>query len=261
MKDNELLNESENITNQYNEAINKQKELDDLSIASRKFQDINDKLNSLQNELDFRINELEIELRNLNNNVENLNNKINQSNLLLQDKRKNLSGNKSELIELNKLNENYLDLSDKFSLEITEFKNKLVTLQTSNKDHENKLILLQEEHKTCPLCKSGLDDDARNSIVLDLNNKIQQKCMITDVGSTKLSAIKDFKNSCNNNSISFIPGHPIAGIEKSGPEYGFKELFQNRFCILTPLNENDLAIEPVKKMWQAFGMQIEFMKA
>ena len=77
------------------------------------------------------------------------------------------------MIELNKLNENYLDLSNKFSFEITEFKNKLVTLQTSNKDHENKLILLQEEHKTCPLCKSGLDDDARKSIVLDLNNKIQ----------------------------------------------------------------------------------------
>ena len=173
MKDNELLNESENIINQYNESINKQKELDDLSIASRKFQDINHKLNSLQNELDFRINELEIELRNLNNNVENLNNKINQSNLLLQDKSKSLSSNKSELIELNKLNENYLDLSNKFSFEISEFQNKLVTLQTSNKDHENKLILLQEEHKTCPLCKSGLDDDARKSIVLDLNNKIQ----------------------------------------------------------------------------------------
>ena len=173
MKDNELLNESENIINQYNESINKQKELDDLSIASSKFQDINHKLNSLQNELDFRINELEIELRNLNNNVENLNNKINQYNLLLQDKRKSLSSNKSELIELNKLNENYLDLSNKFSFEISEFKNKLVTLQTSNKDHENKLILLQEEHKTCPLCKSGLDDDARKSIVLDLNNKIQ----------------------------------------------------------------------------------------
>jgi len=94
-----------------------------------------------------------------------------------------------------------------------------------------------------------------------LNKKIKQKCIITDVGSTKLSAIKDFKNTCNNDSISFVPGHPIAGIEKSGPEYGFKELFQNRFCILTPLNENDPTIEPVKKMWQAFGMQIEYMKA
>ena len=173
MKDNELLNESENIKNQYNEAIEKQKELDDLSIAFRKFQDINDKLNSFQKELDLRINELDLESRNLNNDLENLNNKINQSNLLLQEKRKNLSSNKSELIELNKLNENYLDLSNKFSSEITKFKNKLVTLNSSNKDHENKLILLQEEHQTCPLCKSGLDDDARKSIVLDLNNEIQ----------------------------------------------------------------------------------------
>jgi len=173
MKDNELLNESENIKNQYNEAIEKQKELDDLSIAFRKFQDINDKLNSFQKELDLRINELDLESRNLNNDLENLNNKINQSNLLLQEKRKNLSSNKSELIELNKLNENYLDLSNKFSSEITKFKNKFVTLNSSNKDHENKLILLQEEHQTCPLCKSGLDDDARKSIVLDLNNEIQ----------------------------------------------------------------------------------------
>ena len=99
------------------------------------------------------------------------------------------------------------------------------------------------------------------NIFTALNNKIKQKCIITDVGSTKLSAIKDFKSFCNNDYISFIPGHPIAGIEKSGPEYGFKELFQNRFCILTPLNEYDPAIEPVKKMWQAFGMQIECMKA
>ena len=48
-----------------------------------------------------------------------------------------------------------------------------MTLQTSNKDHENKLTLLQEEHKTCPLCKSGLNDESRKSIVFDLSNKIQ----------------------------------------------------------------------------------------
>ena len=94
-----------------------------------------------------------------------------------------------------------------------------------------------------------------------LNRQVKQKCIVTDVGSTKLSGINDFKSSCNNNFISFIPGHPIAGLEKSGPEHGFKELFRNRFCILTPINDGDPAIEPVKKMWKAFGMQIEYMKA
>ena len=100
-----------------------------------------------------------------------------------------------------------------------------------------------------------------NSIFKTLNRQVKQKCIITDVGSTKLSAINDFKSCCNNDLISFIPGHPIAGIEKSGPEYGFSELFRNRFCILTPIDDSDPTIKLVKKMWEAFGMQIEYMKA
>ena len=100
-----------------------------------------------------------------------------------------------------------------------------------------------------------------NNIFKILNRQIKQKCLVTDVGSTKLSAINDFRSSCNNDLISFIPGHPIAGIEKSGPEYGFKELFRNRFCILTPIDDSDPKIELVKRMWETFGMQVEFMKA
>ena len=193
LKDNELLNQSENITNKYNEGIKNQKELDDLNIASRKYKDISDQLNSLQNEMDFRINELDMELRNLSKNIDILDNKINQDNLLLQDKRKSLSDHRSELIELNKLNEHYLDLSNKFSSEITQFKNTLVTLQTSNKDHENKLTLLQEEHKTCPLCKSGLNDEARKSIVFDLSNQIQ----------SNNEDINEIKSKLNESEISF----------------------------------------------------------
>ena len=61
-----------------------------------------------------------------------------------------------------------------------------------------------------------------------LNKNINKKCILTDIGSTKVSAIKDFKNLCHNQFISFVPGHPITGLEKSGPEYGFAELFVNR---------------------------------
>ena len=193
LKDNELLNQSENITNKYNEGIKNQKELDNLNIASRKYKDISDQLNLFQNEMDFRINELDMELRNLSKNIDILDNKINQDNLLLQDKRKSLSDYRSELIELNKLNEHYLDLSNKFSSEITQFKNTLVTLQTSNKDHENKLTLLQEEHKTCPLCKSDLNDEARKSIVFDLSNQIQ----------SNNEDINEIKSKLNESEISF----------------------------------------------------------
>jgi cyclohexadieny/prephenate dehydrogenase len=94
-----------------------------------------------------------------------------------------------------------------------------------------------------------------------LNQHITQSCIITDVGSTKMSVIKDFENSCTNNYISLVPSHPIAGLEKSGPEYGFTELFHNRFCIITPFNKKNAAIHTVKKMWESFGMQVEFMDA
>ena len=183
LKDNELLIQSDNILDRYNDAITKQKELDDLYIASSKYQDINNQLNTLQNELDFRMNELEIELRNLSKNRNVLDEKINQNKFLLEDNQKNLSDYRSEIIELNKLNENYLNLITKFTDEITQFKNKLVTLKTSNKDHENKLDLLQKEHKTCPLCKSGLNDETKKSIVFDLNNKIQLN--IKDINNNK----------------------------------------------------------------------------
>ena len=99
------------------------------------------------------------------------------------------------------------------------------------------------------------------SIFESLNQQVKKPCLVTDVGSTKLSVMKVFKNSCKNDNISFVPGHPIAGLEKSGPEYGFTELFKNRYCILTPINKKDSNVQTIKKMWETFGMKIEFMNA
>ena len=94
-----------------------------------------------------------------------------------------------------------------------------------------------------------------------LNQFVTQPTFITDVGSTKLSVISDFKKSINNNNISFLPAHPIAGLEKSGPEYGFGKLFENRYCIITPINHNDKFIETISNVWKSFGMTIEIMEA
>ena len=94
-----------------------------------------------------------------------------------------------------------------------------------------------------------------------LNNYITKPTLITDVGSTKVSVIKDFKASITNNNISFVPAHPIAGLEKSGPEFGFSKLFDNRYCILTPINKNDKSVESVSKIWKSFGMTIEIMES
>ena len=97
-------------------------------------------------------------------------------------------------------------------------------------------------------------------IFKDLNIFITEDTIVTDVGSTKVSVIKDFKNNCNNKYIKFVPSHPIAGLEKSGPEYGFANLLKNRFCILTPIHKKSSFVNKVKLFWQSLGMKVEIME-
>lgn len=101
---------------------------------------------------------------------------------------------------------------------------------------------------------------AYSSVALGLN-KLEAGAIITDVGSVKQSAIKDLKNHIPAHA-HFVPGHPIAGTEFSGPEAGFAELFQNRWCILTPLPQTELRpVERVVKFWEICGAQTEIMDA
>ncbi len=99
------------------------------------------------------------------------------------------------------------------------------------------------------------------NIFKKLNNFIKEPTLITDVGSTKVSVINDYKSLVNNKKILFLPAHPIAGLEKSGPEHGFAKLFDNRYCIITPLNSKDIFIERISNIWKSFGMTIEIMDA
>ena len=94
-----------------------------------------------------------------------------------------------------------------------------------------------------------------------LNTFIKEPTLITDVGSTKVSVIKDFKSLVDNDKIFFLPAHPIAGLEKSGPQHGFSKLFENRYCITTPINPDDKFIETISNIWKLFGMTVEKMEA
>ena len=61
-------------------------------------------------------------------------------------------------------------------------------------------------------------------------------------------------------NVHFVPAHPIAGTEHSGPEAGFTELFIDRWCIITPLPDSDIqAVEKVTALWEACGSRIEIM--
>jgi cyclohexadieny/prephenate dehydrogenase len=83
--------------------------------------------------------------------------------------------------------------------------------------------------------------------------------ILTDVGSVKGAVVRDVLPHVPPD-VSFIPGHPIAGTEQSGPESGFAELFINRWCILTPLPDSDPgAVERLADFWRACGSNVEMM--
>ena len=83
--------------------------------------------------------------------------------------------------------------------------------------------------------------------------------VVTDVGSTKASVVAQMTPHIPS-TAHFIPGHPIAGTEKSGPDAGFADLFQNRWCILTPpAGTNEAEIEKLTRFWQACGSKVDRM--
>ena len=83
--------------------------------------------------------------------------------------------------------------------------------------------------------------------------------VVTDAGSTKASVIAQMQPHIPA-GVHFIPGHPLAGTEKSGPDAGFADLFQNRWCILTPPEGTDAGeIAKLTRFWEACGSRVDTM--
>lgn len=85
--------------------------------------------------------------------------------------------------------------------------------------------------------------------------------IVSDVGSAKKSVIRDMAPNLPE-GVHLVPGHPVAGTEESGPEAGFAELFEQRWCILTPAEGTDpKAVGRVKSFWLACGAMVDVMDA
>jgi cyclohexadieny/prephenate dehydrogenase len=90
---------------------------------------------------------------------------------------------------------------------------------------------------------------------------LKSGAILTDVGSVKQSVIRDLGPLLPDH-VHFVPGHPVAGTEHSGPESGFAELFQGRWAILTPPPGTDeAAVEKLAELWRRAGSQVEVMEA
>tara|TARA_B100001989_G_C24549077_1_gene472971 strand:+ start:2631 stop:3506 length:876 start_codon:yes stop_codon:yes gene_type:complete len=89
---------------------------------------------------------------------------------------------------------------------------------------------------------------------------LKQGAILSDTGSVKVSVIDQIKPFCRS-GIEIVPAHPIAGTEFSGPESGFVELFEKKWCIITPLPETDVrSVEKVSEFWEKMGAVINIME-
>ena len=83
--------------------------------------------------------------------------------------------------------------------------------------------------------------------------------ILTDVGSVKASVIRDLSPKLPA-GVHLVPAHPVAGTEHSGPESGFSELFEGRWCVITPPTGTDQsAVNKIADLWRAVGSNVEFM--
>ena len=83
--------------------------------------------------------------------------------------------------------------------------------------------------------------------------------IVTDVGSTKASVVAQMQPHLPK-GVHFIPGHPVAGTEYSGPDAGFASLFENRWCILTPVAGTDPAAQAkLTAFWEGCGSNVDVM--
>ena len=98
------------------------------------------------------------------------------------------------------------------------------------------------------------------AVAAEIEPHLKKGAILTDVGSVKLAVIRDMGPHVPE-SVHFIPGHPIAGTEQSGPDAGFAELFDGRWCILTPVPGTDqAAVERLSGFWTACGSKVDVME-
>ncbi|MGH1406245.1 MAG: prephenate/arogenate dehydrogenase family protein [Rhodomicrobiaceae bacterium] len=120
---------------------------------------------------------------------------------------------------------------------------------------------LEEAVSNADLIIMAVPVGAVGSLAKELCPHLRDGAILSDVGSVKKSIIDavvpHLPETCH-----FVPGHPVAGTEYSGPKAGFSTLFEGRWCILTPIeNTPRPEVEKVSNLWAGLGSDVEEMDA
>jgi len=118
-----------------------------------------------------------------------------------------------------------------------------------------------EAVKNADLIVLAVPVGAMGSLAQQIGPHLKPGATVTDVGSVKQAVIKAVGPHLPD-TVHFIPGHPMAGTEHSGPNSGFAQLFDNRYCLLVPPDgADDAAVQKLQDLWQAMGAIVEIMEA
>ena len=100
---------------------------------------------------------------------------------------------------------------------------------------------------------------ACGAVAEEIGPHLKAGAIVSDVGSVKGSIVRDMGPHLPK-TVHFVPAHPVAGTEHSGPDAGFAELFENRWCILTPPEGTDPeAVDKLAAFWRLLGANVEVM--
>ena len=140
-------------------------------------------------------------------------------------------------------------------------------------DHSKEVIGYLKKENICSNVFSDIRECVKNSdliiiatplssykeIILSIKEHLKKNTILTDTGSVKKEVIKIIHN-INLKEIFWIPSHPIAGTEESGPKAGYAEMFEDRWCIISPPeNCEEEPIKNLKEFWENIGSKVKIM--
>jgi len=138
-------------------------------------------------------------------------------------------------------------------------KNKNLAKEIKIFDHSKEVTAYLKKENICTNVSSDIRQCVVNSdliiiatplssykeIILSIKDSLKKDAILTDTGSVKKEVMKIIHN-INLKDVHWIPSHPIAGTEESGPKAGQAEMFENRWCIISP--PENCAEQPIKKL-------------
>ncbi len=139
---------------------------------------------------------------------------------------------------------------------------KNIKYQNQIKKINKKIILikkLDKKIKDMDLVVISTPMSEYQKIIIKLNKNLSNKTLITDVGSTRGNVAKLIKEKLSK-KLNWVMSHPISGSEASGPKYGSKNLFKNKWCILIKSKKNKLLENKLSRFWKKLGSSILFMQ-